>query len=353
MALVDTAGPLRNEDALDIDKVTRWLRGHVPLLKGKPAVTQFSGGASNLTYRLVYETDDFILRRPPVGTKAHSAHDMAREFHLQSALKPLYHQVPDMVALCEDLGVAGSPFYVMRRVEGIIPRKNFPPELTLSAAQTRAICLNFLDALIRLHLVDVSHPSLQRFHRGQGYVRRQVEGWSERFEKAHTWNVPRARAVIRWLKTNTPSDERSCLIHNDFRLDNVILDQQQPSTVLAVLDWEMATVGCPLMDVGCMLAYWTEAGDNVIARQIRRQPTHLPGMLTRAEVKSFYADRTGFDLSAMQFYEVFGQFRLAAIVQQIYFRYHHRQTHNPRFKNFWLLVHYLLRQCRVLISQKA
>jgi aminoglycoside phosphotransferase (APT) family kinase protein len=345
----DRGGAVRAGEELDIAAVDAWLRTHGVVLEGEPQVTQFSGGASNWTYRLQYPNRDLILRRPPAGTKARSAHDMGREFLVQSALKPHYPAVPAMVALCKDAAVIGSDFYVMDRIDGLIPRANLPKGVALDAAQTRTLCTNVIDKLIELHRVDYHAAGLGSLGKGAGYARRQVEGWSERYLKAKTWNVPSFRRVRAWLHANIPDDVATCVIHNDWRFDNVVLAAHDPTRVIGVLDWEMATLGDPLMDLGSALAYWVQADDGALMRSTRRQPTHLPGMLTRREVVDYYLRRSGLSTPDWRFYEVFGLFRLAAIIQQIYFRYHHGQTKNPAFKRFWLLVNYFDWRCRKVL----
>jgi aminoglycoside phosphotransferase (APT) family kinase protein len=337
---------VRRGEELDVGAVDAWLRARVAGLAGSPRVTQYSGGASNWTYRLEYPTHDLVLRRPPAGTKAKSAHDMRREHDVQKALAAVFPYVPEMVAFCDDPAVLGCDFYVMRRIPGIIPRANMPKGVTLTPEAARKMCLSVLDRLVELHGVDVKAAGLEGLGKGAGYARRQVEGWSDRYGKARTWNVPTFGKVIAWLKANAPEDVATCLLHNDFRLDNVVLDPEDPSRVVGILDWEMATLGDPLMDLGNSLAYWVEAGDDPVIRSVRRQPTHLPGMLTRREVVSYYFERTGLPPRDFTFYEVYGLFRLAVIVQQIYFRYHHRQTQNPAFRHFWILEHYLDRRFR-------
>lgn len=334
-------------------RVDAWLKARLPDLKGAPDLTQFSGGASNWTYRLLYPTHDLVLRRPPRGTKAKSAHDMGREFRIQQALAPVFPQVPEMVAFCDDPSVIGCEFYVMRRLDGIILRKNLPAGLALTPDQTRRLCLNVIDTLIALHRVDVAAAGLENLGKGAGYARRQIEGWSDRYRKARTWNVPRLTGVMRWLEANIPEEVATCVVHNDFRFDNVVLDPKDPTRVIGVLDWEMATLGDPIMDLGNALAYWVEANDDFLIRSLRRQPTHLPGMLTRAEVVRYYAERTGRRVEPWAFYEVYGLFRLAAIAQQIYFRYHHGETTNRAFRHFWLFVTYLGWRCGRIIGQSG
>ncbi len=351
MSVIDVGGQVRNGEELDIAAVERWLKAQGIALQGRAVVTQYAGGASNWTYRIEYDNQDLILRRPPAGTKAKSAHDMVREYTVQKALKPNYPLVPEMLALCTDQSVLGCDFYVMQRVEGIIPRANLPKEIHLSPEEVTRLCTNVLDGLIDLHQVDYHGTELESLGKGEGYCQRQVEGWDKRYEKARTLNVPSFKLVRRWLKKHIPADSKICVIHNDWRFDNVVLDPNDPTHVIGVLDWEMATLGDPLMDLGSALAYWVQADDNMILRAMRRQPTHLKGMLSRQEVVQYYLDKTGMQTSNWTFYEVFGMFRLAVIAQQIYYRYYHKQTTNPAFKNFWLVIHALHVRCLTLIAQ--
>jgi aminoglycoside phosphotransferase (APT) family kinase protein len=349
------AGRARPGEELDAARVHEWLRAHAPGVfptsdsapleqPMPPKVTQFSGGASNWTYRLAYEGGpDLVLRRPPAGTKAKSAHDMGREFRIQKALAPVFPFVPEMIAHCDDTSVIGAEFYVMRRMDGLILRRDVPAGMTLPPDRAHTLCKKVLDTLIALHQVDWRAAGLDHLGKGAGYVRRQIEGWTERYEKARTWNVPRARSITGWLRDNIPAGEPICVTHNDFRFDNVVLDREDPTRVLGVLDWELAALGDPRMDVGNALAYWIQADDDPFARSIRRQPTHLPGMFTRREVVAYYFDRTG--LRVEPFHEVYGLFRLSVIAQQIYYRYHHGQTKNPAFKNLWAIVAYLQWRC--------
>jgi aminoglycoside phosphotransferase (APT) family kinase protein len=350
----DAARPVRDEDAFDVGAVHGWLSPRVEGLgDDPPEVRQFSGGASNLTYLLSYPARDLVLRRPPHGTKAASAHDMAREHRVQARLAPVFPYVPAMVAYCDDTSVVGSEFYVMERLEGVILRANPPASLGLTEDRTRALCTTVIDRLADLHAVDVAAAGLSDLGRGSGYVERQVAGWSERYRAARTWNVPRFERVMAWLEAERPDDVGTCLIHNDYRFDNVVIDHDDPTRVVGVLDWEMATLGDPLMDLGAALAYWVQADDDRLFRAFRRQPTHLPGMLTRAEVVRRYADRSGLDVADWRFYEVYGLFRLAVIVQQIYARYAAKQTRNPAFRHFWLAVHLLERRCRRVIDHEG
>lgn len=357
MVVVEEARAVRKEDAFDAQAVDGWLREHAPAevsnLRGPPQVKQFRGGASNLTFLLGYPERELILRRPPAGTKAASAHDMAREYRIQSALAPVYPYVPKMIALCEDETAIGSDFYVMERIEGTILRSRIPPELGLEEKSTRKLCLSAVDRLIELHLIDPGAAGLRDMDKGDGYVRRQIDGWSERYRAARTWNVPSFERVMSWLSERAPQDAPHKVLHNDFRFDNLVLAPDDPQRIVGVLDWEMATVGDPLMDLGGALAYWVQADDDRLMRALRRQPTDAPGMLSRQEVVEHYGERTGRHIDDWVFYEVFGLFRLATIIQQIYKRYHLRQTRNRAFRHYWLGVRYLDRRCLGIIRQRG
>jgi aminoglycoside phosphotransferase (APT) family kinase protein len=348
----ERAGPMRPGEELDVGRVDAWLKRELPSLRGLPEIMQYTGGASNWTYRLRYENDDLVLRRPPAGTKAKTAHDMGREYRLQQALRPVFPYVPEVLAYCADVSVIGAEFYVMRRLDGLIPRKDLPRGIVLSREQTRKLCINVLDVLIALHRVDHRAAGLEHLGKGVGYAQRQIEGWSERYAKARTWNVPRGREVMDWLKAHLPSTERICVTHNDFRFDNVVLAHDDPTRVVGVLDWELATLGDPLMDLGNSLAYWVQPDDDFFIRRLRRQPTHLPGMLTRQEVIDYYCERMGFRPESWRFYEVYGLFRLSVIAQQLYYRYFRGETQNPAFKSFWFVVNYLHWRCRRAIRRR-
>ncbi|GAA3386031.1 phosphotransferase family protein [Cryptosporangium minutisporangium] len=348
---VEGTRAVRSEDAFDVAKVHGWLSEQVDGLDAPPEVRQFSGGASNLTYLLRYPDRELILRRPPAGRKASSAHDMSREYRVQKHLKPVFRYVPDMVAFCDDQDVVGADFYVMDRIVGTIPRKDLPPEVTLTPLEARTLAFTVIDTLVELHDIDPEAAGLADLGRGAGYVGRQVRGWSDRYRKARTWNVPKAEGVMSWLADHQPDDVRSCIIHNDYRLDNVVLAPDDPMRVVGVLDWEMATIGDPLMDLGGALAYWIQHDDPYLSQRARRQPTHLPGMPTRREVVEYYCDRAGLSADNWAFYEVFGLFRLAAIAQQIYYRYHHKQTRNPAFRQLWTNVNYLIWRARKVIRE--
>jgi aminoglycoside phosphotransferase (APT) family kinase protein len=347
---------VRDEDAFDVEALAVWLRENAPGqpgIDGTPEVRQFKGGASNLTYLLRYPTRDLIRRRPPGGTKAKGAHDMRRESDIQASLGHVYDRVPTIVAHCGDESVIGSEFYVMERLVGTILRRDVPASLGVSPHEVNLLCRNALDTLVDLHRVDVEAAGLGALGKGPGYVERQVNGWSARYRKARTPNVGSYERVMEWLEANRPDDAGQVLIHNDFRFDNLVLAEDDPTRIVGVLDWEMATVGDPLMDLGGAMAYWVQASDDPVAKALRLQPTHTPGMLTRVEAVRYYCDRMGIPMDAERwaFYEVFGLFRLAVIAQQIYLRTYRGETTNPQAKRMRWFVLYLDLRCRALLRR--
>jgi aminoglycoside phosphotransferase (APT) family kinase protein len=352
----DESRPVREEDAFDVAAVQEWLDRVAPGVGRIGDVRQFPGGASNLTYLLRLATSeggerDLILRRPPTGTKAKGAHDMSREYRIQAALGPVFPYVPRMIAYASEAeSPIGSELYVMERIDGIIPRKDFPVEVT--PEQASALCEAAIGVLVELHQVDVSSlPDLASMNKGEGYVARQVAGWTARMANAVTDDTGDWSDITRWLDEHQPADVGQVMIHNDFRFDNLVLAPDL-SAVLGVLDWELATVGDPLMDLGSTLAYWVEPGDDEFFLAFRRQPSTVPGMWTRQQLIDRYAELTGRQITAdaWRFYEVMGLFRLAVIAQQIYYRYFHGQTTNEAYAMFGPAVGYLEQRCRSLIS---
>jgi len=341
MTAIDQAGNIRSGEELDIARMDTYLRSQIPGLEGQPRITQFPGGASNLTYLVEYDNREMVLRRPPFGKKVKSAHDMGREFRVMQGLRPHFPYVPEMLAFCEDESVLGCEFYVMDRIRGIILRGDMPKELSFTPDQHRQLCESVIDRLVDLHQVPWQDTALTDLYREGDYVERQISGWSDRFRNARTDNAPDYEKIMTWLAEKRPAQVKSCVIHNDYRFDNVILDPQQPMKIIGVLDWEMATIGDPLMDLGNSLGYWVEANDPAPFQMLRRQPTHLPGMLTRQEMVNYYCQRMGFDVPNFDFYAVYGLFRLVVILQQIYYRYHHGQTQDKRFAGFINVVQFL------------
>ena len=350
MELIDPTRPVREGEDLDTERIGAYLARTLDL-EGPPTIRQFPGGYSNLTYFIAAGGRELVLRRPPFGTKAAKAHDMGREYRILKALRPVYPYVPEALAYCEDPAVIGAPFYLMERIRGIILRKELPPGLSYSPDQARTLCLRLLEAQVALHRIDFTAAGLADLGHPEGYVQRQVDGWSRRYRAAGTEDAPDFEAVMTWLSDHRPPDcPRPGLVHNDFRLDNVVLDPTDPVRIIGVLDWEMATIGDPLMDLGNSLAYWIEAGDGEEMQALRLMPTHIPGALTRAELVAAYGEKSGLAVGDIAFYYAFGLFRLAVIAQQIYYRFFHGQTRDPRFAMLIFAVAALERRAAEVIA---
>lgn len=335
MTLTDRPGAIRQGEELDARAIDTYLKAHISDLRGEPQICQFPGGASNLTYLLRYADRELVLRRPPFGSKAKSAHDMGREFRILNQLRNAFPYCPQAFVHCTDESVIGAEFYVMQRLDGIILRADLPTELQLTPAQTTTLCKSFIDRLVELHQVDYQACGLADLGKPDGYVARQIKGWNERYDNARTPDAPGWQEVRTWLEEKMPADHpRPAIVHNDYRFDNVILDANDPLRIIGVLDWELTTLGDPLMDLGNTLAYWIEADDPAPVQLMRRQPSNAPGMLTRQAFVDYYAGRAGIEIKCFDFYYIYGLFRLAGIVQQIYYRYYHGQTADKRFASF-------------------
>ncbi len=332
---------LRAGEDVDAVALLAWLAQAVPELVPAGArlrVRQFPAGFSNLTYLVTMEHEHgrraLVLRRPPRGVKAGIAHDVGREHGILEALYARGVPVPKPVARCEDATVIGAPFYLMEHVDGVILRATLPDALSNSAAtlpaQLAALSHTFVQTLVQLHAVDVATAPLASLGRPEGYVQRQVHGWSKRWVAAQTGAVPEIDWTAEWLEANRPPGGMTTLVHNDFKLDNLVLERDL-SAVRAILDWEMATIGDPLMDLGTSLAYWVEAGDAPIFRALGLGITALPGNMTRADLVQTYGALRGIDVSDAPFYYAFGLFKVAVIAQQIYARHVQGHTRDPRF----------------------
>lgn len=334
--LRDDAVEPRPGETLDADAVGAYLREAVPELDGDISIAQFPGGASNLTYLIRVGSAELVLRRPPFGTKARSAHDMGREFRVLSGLHPVFPYCPKPLAYCEDPDILGEPFYLMERLQGMILRRDPPDGISLDAGSARGLCENLLDVHMELHRVDPASAGLADLGRPDGYSMRQVGGWSKRYRDARTDDVPDNEPLMNWLADNIPPEAgRAAIIHNDYKFDNVVWrDTGAALRICGVLDWEMATLGDPLMDLGCSLAYWVQADDPPPMLALRMMPTHLPGMMRRREVIDYYLEGAGLAVGDFRFYYVFGLFRLAVIAQQIYYRFTLGQTRDARFASF-------------------
>lgn len=327
----DTTIRPRTGDELPEAQLDAYLRAQLPAFEGIHRIRQFPGGFSNLTYLVETNLGTWVLRRPPRGAAIQSAHDMAREFRTLQKLRSIYGRIPAPILLCEDPDVLGAPFYLMERVEGIILRNAPPAELDLNPQRMRAISEAAVDNLALLHQIDIQTTGLTELGKIEGYVARQVAGWTKRYRNAQTDDIPEMEAIAHWMETHQPEDGCPGLIHNDYKYDNLVLDSQEPARILAVLDWEMATVGDTRMDLGTSLAYWSEAAEAAAMPLAAANLTWLPGNLTRQEVVERYSHATGHDLANVLFYYVYGTFKIAVIIQQIYTRWKRGHSNDPRF----------------------
>ena len=384
---------VRASEALDWEALTAYLRDALPREASferrygrpfpvdAPVVTQFPGGHSNLTYLLRFGDVELVVRRPPLGPVPARAHDMAREFRWLAALHPLFPLAPLPLLLCEDTSVVGSTFYVMERRHGLVIRHDEPPTVAGRPEVRRAIGNGLVDALAALHRVDVgsgsrtqpekgprsktsrpgegprskpsrpgegprSEPSrpgegprseeaprseLSALGKPDGFVERQVRGWTARWEGARTTHIPEMEALATWLLANLPpAPSRPSVVHGDFKLDNVMLDMADPTRLVAVLDWEMCALGDPLVDLGIFLGYWVHSAGTG-GRDALSIVTDRPGWPSRQAIIERYAEQSGVDLPDLRFYETFAVFKLAVVIQQIYVRYVRGQTDDLRF----------------------
>ena len=333
--------PPRAGEELDAPRVAAFLAERVPDLVGEGGapleleVEQFPGGHSNLTYLLrLAGGRELVLRRPPVGSRVKAAHDMGREFRVLSHLAGAWARVPRPLVECQDESVLGYRFYVMERLRGVILRREPPPGLDIDRDTARRLCLALVDGMVELHALDYRAIGLGDLGRPEGYVERQVRGWTERYAGSQTDDIASVTRVADWLAQHLPESGPPTLIHNDYKFDNTVFDPEDLTRIVGVLDWEMATVGDPLTDLGTALSYWVEPGDPEALKGMRFGPTTRDGMLTRAEVAERYAERSGRPIHDIVFYYAFGLFKTAVVVQQIYYRWKQGLTRDPRFAGF-------------------
>ncbi len=343
---------MRAGEELDSGTLAGYLRDKLEGAERGVTVEQFPGGHSNLTYLVRAGGTEYVLRRPPLGPVPPKAHDMAREFAVLQAVHPFFPPAPRVFLLCEDPAVIGATFFIMERRRGLVLRGEIPPQFKTSDF-ARRFSAAFIDCLAQLHQVDIARHGLEALGRSAGFLERQVRGWSERWERAKTEEIAGVDRVVRWLTERLPASGPPTLVHNDYKVDNVMADARDPGRIEAVLDWEMTTVGDPLLDLGCTLCYWREAGDPETRGAPLDALTTGPGWFTRAELTARYASATGRDLSALPYYEVLGLFKLGVILQQIYFRYVRGQTRDERFREFDRRVKGLMQAAFDLVERQS
>jgi aminoglycoside phosphotransferase (APT) family kinase protein len=346
---VDEPRAVRTGEELDLAALTAYVErelGH----RGAVGLEQFPGGHSNLTYCVTHGDRAYVLRRPPFGSKVKSAHDMGREVGVLSKLAPVYARAPKILAFEGTGTVLGAPFYLMERRHGVILRRELPPALAADPARLATLCELLVDALVDLHAVDYTAAGLGDFGKPAGYVERQVRGWTERYAGSQTDDIPAMTATAAWLAAHLPADGAPALIHNDFKLDNLIFAPALDH-ITGVLDWEMSTIGDPLMDLGTTLSYWAQADDAPSVRALPFGPTATPGMWTRDQVARRYLERSGRRTDALVFYYAFGLFKTAVIAQQIYYRFAKGLTTDARFAPFIYAVRALAEQSQLAIAR--
>ena len=334
---------MREGDQLDAEALTGFLASCLPGFSTLSAIRQFPGGYSNLTYLLQTNLGEYVLRKPPRGAAIKSAHDMGREYEVLRRLEGVF-SAPKAIAYSEDPQYVGAPFYLMERVSGIILRNQPPAHWPLDPQRMRAISEAAIDTLAQLHLLSLETTGLLSLGKPEGYVARQIKGWTERYVRAQTDDIPAMESLMGWLAAHQPADGPPAFIHNDYKYDNLVLDPDQPGRIRAVLDWEMATVGDARMDLGMALAYWGEAAEARAQPLVAANLTWLPGNLNRQELAARYAATTAADLSGLLFYYVFGTFKIAVIVQQIYARWKQGHSHDPRFGGLLTAVQHFAHQ---------
>ena len=321
--------PLKENEQIDLQLLNQFFREQAIEIDEIKNITRFTGGYSNLTYCLQTGNKEYVLRKPPVGANIKSAHDMGREFRVLSLLQSHYPNIPAPIIYCESPDIIGASFYVMEKIDGTILRAASAPKMNLSPQTLRSASTALIDNLAALHSLDIHATGLDQLGKPAGYVQRQVEGWIKRYYTAETDTIETIDAVTKWLQQNIPAEQSSAFLHNDYKYDNLVLDTNDLSKIIGVLDWEMSTVGDPLMDLGATLAYWFEEGEGDVFKMYNL--TWLPGNLSRKELIERYAAKSGRDLSGILFYYVFGLFKNAVIAQQIYHRWKQGLSSDARF----------------------
>lgn len=329
--------PVRQDEQIDPARVAAFLRGKLPGSEQPLAVRQFGGGAANLTYHLDYGSHEYVLRRPPLGPVAPSAHDMARESKVLGALWRSYPYAPRAFLFSDDESVVGAPFFVMERRHGVVVRKQIPEVYAAIPDAARRMSEALIDALAGLHAVDYTAIGLADLGKPAGFIHRQIEGWWRRWQATELGENEAMSAVYGWLQANQPPEGPPALVHNDYKLDNVMLNGDDPGRIVAVFDWDMCTLGDPLSDLGALMAYWVQPDDPPHFQALAMMPNQ-PGFLRREELVARYAAAGGRDVSHMRFYHALSLYRVVVIIAQIYARYQRGQTQDARFAAFGPMI---------------
>ena len=323
--------PIRADESLDAARLEAYLRSRLPGADGPLSLGQFGGGHANLTYLLRFGETEFVLRRPPLGPIAASSHDMSREHRVLSRLHRVFDLAPECYLLCSDRSVIGAEFMVMERRRGRVIRTDLPERFQGDPAVARGIGEMMIDSLAAFHLADAEAAGLGGLGHPEGFVARQLEGWTGRWHAAKDHDDDAMERLIAWLESERPESRQTTLIHNDYKLDNILVGADDPGRAVAVLDWDMCTRGDPLMDLGYLLNFWVEAGDPLPWRAAAGMPTLHDGFASREEATARYGEATGFALHDLLWYRIFGAFKIAVVLQQIHIRWLRGQTRDQRF----------------------
>jgi aminoglycoside phosphotransferase (APT) family kinase protein len=337
----EETSPVRPGEEIDAEALRAYLRDSLDIAADRIEISQFPSGSSNLTYSVIIDGSEYVLRRPPFGNRVPSAHDMGREFHVLSRLAGVYGPAPKPLALCEDASVIGAPFFLMERLHGIIIRGTAPHALETDAPLRDAVCRSFIRNLAAIHAIDFRGAGLEGLGKPEGYARRQVQGWTRRYFESKTHQFDELEWAIDWLNENMPVDSGVALVHNDYKFDNVILNPEDLTEIVGVLDWEMATIGDPMMDLGTTLGYWMSRNAREELLSMPFNPRILMENVTRQRLVEWYAEASGCDVSNVNYYYVFGLFKIAVIAQQIYARFALGHTKDRRFAEFHRFVEVL------------
>ena len=325
---------VRADEQLDLTRLEPWLRDHLPAAEGPLLIRQFGGGLANLTYLVRFGEREYVLRRPPLGPIAPTSHDMKREHRVLTRLYEAFPLAPRSFVVCDDPSILGVDFHVTERRRGLVIRGDLPDRFRHQPPLNRRLSEMLVDTLVELHRVDPAAVGLGALGRPQGFVRRQLDGWAKRWHAAKHEPNDRVARLLTWLGDEVPESDTVSLLHNDYKLDNILVDLEDPCTPVALLDWDMSTRGDPLVELGYLLNFWVERDDDPEWIAAGGMPTHHDGFLTRAEVVERYARRSGYDVSRMLWYHIFGVFKLIVIIQQIYIRFLRGQTEDQRFARF-------------------
>lgn len=350
---MDDTIAVRPDEQLDETALTAYLHDRLPGTTNPLTIRQFGGGAANLTYLLDYGTHEYVLRRPPLGPVARSAHDMNREYRVLSVLHQAFPYAPQAFLYCDNTAVIGADFFIMERRQGVVVRRSIPPEYRDFPDATRRMSLALVDALAQFHAVDYTAVGLAELGKPVGFVERQIEGWYKRWHAAKVADLPEMDAVYHWLRHNVPTSTHVSLVHNDYKLDNVMLAAHDPGQMVAVFDWDMCTLGDPLCDLGALLCYWTQPDDPPYMQAASMMPLGDLGFLTRAELVERYAQQSGRDVHDISFYHVLGLFRLTVIIAQIYIRYKRGQTQDQRFAAFEIMIPLMARAAQEIAFRQS